>query len=154
MDNDFSIPLKSFSLFSLFHTSKEDLQFLKSLSNDSELMEYMDSLMYYVGKKHAYIIKQNDKFIGFLNIANDSYRNSNENNKELYIVIVKEFQKQGLASKVIEEVSEYLFQIEDIDNIVIAAFNKHMVSIATKLGFDNTNNVIFIKKNPNKVFKL
>lgn len=146
--------LPSFLLKSLYHTSSDGLQFLKELSKDNEIVKYLDSLIYYVGKKNAYLIKQKNHYLGFLMIANYYYGNSDENNLELYIAISKDYRNHGVASQVVEEISNWLFSYSNVDHIYISIYNPKMNKIIEELGFNTIDGKKYVKENPNVSFKI
>ena len=48
--------LNHFKLISLYHSSNGDLEYLKKIEYNQELVKYFGTLMIYVGKKYAYLI--------------------------------------------------------------------------------------------------
>ena len=133
------IILDHFNLISLFHPSNDDLQYLKTIENNRMLC----TLMIYVGKRYAYLIQYNNEYIGFLVIVNDPYNIR----KELFLIFDELHQHNGFATLLLKEVTEYLLEIEKVDNIIITLFNKKIVYLANKIGFEDYNGFKRIKEN-------
>lgn len=131
------IELEHFYLTSLYRINKDELEYLKKLEHNKNLMLHFDTLTVYVGRKNAFFIKINQEFIGFLVIANDPYLCKGENTKELFLIIDEEHQRLGLGTLVIKEISDYLLELEEVDNVVISPFNKNATFLAQKAGFEN-----------------
>lgn len=140
------IYLDSFYLSSLYKPSKEDLQYLKNVNHNADLMQYIQDLSFYIGCKTAYLIQYNGEYIGFLDIANEGYKKLAGNNKELYIILDEEHQHNGFCHQLIAEVTDYLFQNE-VDHVILSPFNAKIINIAKDLGFISLDGFKFLKEN-------
>ena len=115
---------------------KEELSFgnsnskyVQKISERLELSSNNDKSIY----QSAFVVEDKGISIGYLYISNVS-----DDEVFLECSILKDFRKKGYGSKILKEVSEYLFQKENIRNIRLDIEPSNIASISTAkaCGFD------------------
>ena len=139
------IPLKSYTLVSLYNSTKEILTYLKYLNNDQQITEYLKDLSVYIGRKNAYFIQEKNSFIGFLVVA--STREPME--KELFFALDQDHRGKHIMSKVLKELIPYLFLNENISKLIITPMNPLSASIAIENNFKTQDNFHYYIENEN-----
>lgn len=104
-------------------------KYVQKIDERLELSRNNDKSIY----QSAFVVEDNGTSIGYLYISNIS-------NDEVFLEcsVLKEFRKQGYGSRILREVSDYLFETHNIRNIRLDIDPSNIGSITTakSCGFD------------------
>jgi len=134
--------LPNFQLISLHQCAKSDFASLNRLYRDElfqnffgkmhvESVNYSDSIF-----NHTFVVKDGGQFLGYLSISHRIVR-EDVMATTIYYGISPEYRHQGLGSKLVKEVSDYLLSRGDINTVImnIDAENIYSQKVAKNADF-------------------
>lgn len=131
------IELETLKLVSIDFNNKDHLQFLKELfqnSNDSS-MNFLGDLSS-VRDEYAFIIVNDDmEKIGYFSITDPVVNVQSLLSSGAYYAILPKYRNKGYATRMLEEVSDYI--LKNIDMLVLSINKENIASrkVAEKNGF-------------------
>lgn len=155
------LKLNKLALNNFDPSDKRNIKLYKDLENDQlinifvsnkigeQLKESSNCKRLSIG--NTYVVSDDRKLVGFIRL-NDY----NDNEMELHYGVNPNYRKLGYGSKILLEVSDYLFKHTDVTNVklVIRKVNNASIKCATNAGFNidpnETNNDIVVYKKKRK----
>ena len=129
-----SIKLKNFDLIKVNLDNKEHLIFLKELfqNKDDKSLEFLGDLSN-VSDKNAFVVRDVDlKFIGYFSMSIPTVNKLGLRTSGIYYAIDSRYRNKGYATKLLQEVSSYLFGELDMLVLSIDKDNKASRRVAEK----------------------
>lgn len=155
------IQLNNLTLKTIDKTNPEDTKFLENIFNNrsDKNIEFLGNLSKYITDRTYIVINENNQKIGYFSMTDPILNRENLTSVSLYYAISKEYRNQGYATKLVEEITNYLIQNNIADMIILTIDNQNIASItvAEKLNFtikfQDESEAIYIKniKNRKKV---
>lgn len=139
------INLVSLKIESIDYENTNHLNFLKKLMQSKDmnfLWDLTDKNLANNQNHYKYIIiNENDEYIGYLNIS-DPTTAYYGNTVSLYYAIEESYRGNNYGKKIITEISDWLFQENNIDCIVaqVDIANNKSINTLTKAGMKVVNN--------------
>lgn len=134
-----NIQLNNFILKKIDKDNPDDVQFISSIfkNKNDKSIEFLGNLSNYITAK-TYIIINNNQKIGYFSMTVPVLNRENLTSTSLYYAISEEHRNLGYATNLVEEISNYLFEEELVDMIILTIDNKNLasISVASKLGFN------------------
>lgn len=147
--------LDTLSLYLFNKNNDEDIIFIKNICGDTSIKEWFQGITIgllinknYEFFNHGFIVKENDKYIGYIGISNF---NIEESSVYLRAAILKEKRGLGYGKILLSEITDYIFrnysQIKSI-RFKIAKENTTSLYMANSCDYKWLKNDIYIKYNP------
>lgn len=128
------ISLDSYKLIKLKKENKIDLDFVKELFKDEDVLLYLGHLEN--DFKNVYIVSDYDgNYIGYLSMSNVIVNMKNLTSVTLYYAIDKKYRGMGYGTLLLNEVSDYLLERVDMLVMMIDINNKSSLKVAEKASF-------------------
>lgn len=128
------ISLDSYKLIKYDSNSIKDLNFIRGLFADEEVVSYLGHLEN--DFKNVYIVSDYDgNYIGYVSLSEVIVNMKNLTSSTIYYAIDKKYRGMGHGSRLLKEVSKY--KLIDIDMLVMMIDVNNMASLkaAEKAGF-------------------
>lgn len=128
------ISLDSYKLIKLKKENKIDLDFVKELFKDEDVLLYLGHLEN--DFKNVYIVSDYDgNYIGYVSLSEVIVNMKNLTSVTLYYAIDKKYRGMGYGTLLLNEVSDYLLERVDMLVMMIDINNKSSLKVAEKASF-------------------
>lgn len=133
--------LKTLKIEKIDYSNKEHYEFLQQMTNE-ENMNYLWDISnkdYSINQneRNYLVYNEHEEKIGYVNISEPTEAKYG-NTSSIYYAITEKSRCKGYGSKIVKEISEFLFEIKEIDCIIAEVDKENTGSYIalTKAGFE------------------